>query len=138
MTLSYLLPGVRAGRLVGVALGLAGVGLGTAVIEFIQGFLPPAMVPGGYAESADPLLRGLHALSDFTIGATYVAISATLLYFVYRARHWMPFQGVFVAFGAFIVFCGGTHFMHVALLYAPAYSLAGVIQSLTVLASLAT
>jgi signal transduction histidine kinase/CheY-like chemotaxis protein len=108
------------------------------MVERLQGIPPPAGAPSASGDPTDPLLTSLHTLSDFSIGVAYVAISVTLLYFVYRARHWMPFQGVFIAFGAFIVFCGGTHFMHVALLYTPAYGLAAVIQALTVVASVAT
>ena len=53
----------------------------------------------------------LHFLSDLTIGVSYVAISLTLLYLVRRAKKDVPFHWIFIAFGAFIIACGATHFM---------------------------
>jgi len=67
-----------------------------------------------------------------------VAISATLVYLAYSARRDIPFRRVFVAFGAFIVACGFTHFMGVYTLWSPVYWLAGAINYGTAVASVMT
>ncbi len=84
-------------------------------------------------------LRGLHLLADFLIGWSYVAISLMLLYLVWRGRKALPFHYMFVAFGAFIIFCGLTHFGHVLLLWdgEMVWPLS-VAEALTVVASVAT
>jgi len=84
-----------------------------------------------------PLLT-VHAVSDFLIGAAYVTISATLAYLVYRARREIPFHSILLAFGAFIVACGATHFMELWTLWEPRYWLAGGIKVITAVASVAT
>ncbi|MFP5264765.1 MAG: response regulator [Blastocatellia bacterium] len=86
----------------------------------------------------EPWLIRLHVGSDSLIGASYVAISATLAYLVSRARRDMPFQWVFLAFGLFIVACGATHFMEVWTVWTPVYWLAGDIKLITAVASAAT
>src|SRR5207249_3450206 len=47
------------------------------------------------------------------------------------------FNWMFLAFGLFIVACGGTHFMEVWTLWTPTYWLAGDVKALTALASVA-
>ena len=100
------------------------------------------MVPldGGLAVfENNPWLRGLHLLSDFLIGWSYVAISAMLLYLVWQGRGALPFHYMFVAFGSFIIFCGLTHFGHVALLWDEGLVWPlSVAEALTVVASVAT
>ena len=87
----------------------------------------------------NPWLRGLDLLADFLIGWSYVAISLMLLYLVWKARRALPFHYMFVAFGAFIIFCGLTHFGHVLLLWdgGVVWPLS-VAEALTVVASVAT
>lgn len=85
-----------------------------------------------------PSLITLFVGSDTSIGLAYVSISATLIYLVYRARHTMPFQWIFVAFGIFIIACGATHFMDVLTLWVPVYWLEGTVKLLTALASVTT
>jgi len=86
----------------------------------------------------DRSLLAVHAVSDFLIGAAYVTISATLAYLVYRARREIPFHSIFLAFGAFIVACGATHFMELWTLWEPRYWLAGGVKVITAVASVAT
>jgi signal transduction histidine kinase len=85
-----------------------------------------------------PGLITLFVGSDTSIGLSYVSISATLIYLVYRARHTMPFQWIFVAFGVFIIACGATHFVDVLTLWVPVYWLEGTVKLLTALASVTT
>jgi PAS domain S-box-containing protein len=85
-----------------------------------------------------PQLVYLHLSSDFLIGVSYVAISFTLAYLVYRARRDIPFHWVFLAFGLFIIACGGTHFMEIYTTYNATYWLAGYVKLVTAVASVAT
>lgn len=80
----------------------------------------------------------LHLSSDLLIGLSYVAISLMLAYLVYRARRDIPFHWVFLAFGLFIIACGGTHFMEVYNTYSATYWLAGYVKLITAVASVAT
>jgi signal transduction histidine kinase len=89
----------------------------------------------------NPLLFWLHTLSDFSIGVAYVCISATLIYFYTRAYRDIPHPWVVLAFGTFIVACGGTHFMHAALAFSTeplVLALAAAAQAITVAASVIT
>jgi signal transduction histidine kinase len=84
-----------------------------------------------------PELIWLHVSSDLLIGLSYVAISATLAYLVYRIRN-LPFYGMFLAFGVFIVSCGLTHFMEVVVVWDARYFLQGFVKALTAVASVGT
>jgi signal transduction histidine kinase len=84
-----------------------------------------------------PELIWLHVSSDLLIGLSYVAISATLAYLVYRIRN-LPFYGMFLAFGVFIVSCGLTHFMEVVVVWDARYFLQGFIKALTAVSSVGT
>jgi len=91
----------------------------------------------GYCYLWDPVLVGLHVTSDALIGTSYVAISLTLGYLVRRSRH-IPFSWMFLAFGAFIIACGATHFMEIWTLWSPSFWLAGNVKMVTALASVVT
>src|SRR5438552_12823805 len=80
----------------------------------------------------------LHVCSDLLIGLSYVAISATLAFLVYKARREIPFHWMILAFGLFIIACGMTHFMEIWTLWRPVYWLSGDVKVLTAIASLAT
>ena len=98
-----------------------------------QDFLPHA-----FCYLQRPGLIGLHLVSDLLIGCAYVAISFTLAYMVRRAPRDIPFSWMFLAFGAFIVACGCTHFMEVVTLWKPIYWLSGNVKAITALASVTT
>ena len=81
-----------------------------------------------------------HVISDLLIGLSYVTISATVAWWVVRARRFIQFHWVFWAFAAFIIGCGMTHFGHVMLALATPgadWFLAGA-QVVTVVASVTT
>jgi signal transduction histidine kinase len=86
----------------------------------------------------DGKLVWLHIISDLLIGLAYVSISATLAFLVYRASRDIPFNGVFLAFGLFIVSCGMTHFMEVWVIWEPVYWMSGYVKVVTAAASVAT
>src|SRR3569833_1849730 len=73
--------------------------------------LSPVGMPHEYCYLNESRLVWLNVIVDFLIGIAYVSISATLAVLVYRASKGIPFNGVFLAFGLFIVSCGMTHFM---------------------------
>ncbi len=95
-------------------------------------------MPHGMCYLWIPELVSLHLISDSLIGLSYVAISAMLTYLVYRARRDIPFHWVFLAFGLFIVACGGTHFMEVLTIWRPVFWLSGYVKLVTAVASVAT
>ena len=94
--------------------------------------------PIGASFGWEPLLLGLHLVTDLLIGLAYVGISGTLIVLARRARHSIPFLWVFVAFGLFIISCGLTHFMAALTLWAPLYWVAGGIKYVTALSSIGT
>ncbi len=79
-----------------------------------------------------------HLMSDLLIGISYVVISATLVYMVRASRGGIPFHWLFLAFGTFIIACGGTHFMEAITLWHPIYWASAYVKVLTAVASVAT
>jgi signal transduction histidine kinase len=94
--------------------------------------------PHGYCILWQPGLLWFHVGTDTLIGTAYVAIAGTLAYLVYRAHRDLPFHWVLLAFGAFIIACGGTHFMEVWTFWTPVYWLSGYLKLITAVASVAT
>ena len=94
--------------------------------------------PHGYCYLWIPSLVATHVISDSLIGISYVAISLTLVWLVWRARYGLPFTWMFIAFGAFIVACGATHFMEIWTLWRPLFWLAADVKIVTAIASVAT
>jgi signal transduction histidine kinase len=101
-------------------------------------FSTGGFMPHAHCYLNDPRVVWLHVLSDISIGAAYVAISSMLGYLVFKARHDIPFQWMFLAFGLFIISCGMTHFMEVWTVWRPTYWLSGDIKMVTAVASVAT
>ena len=79
-----------------------------------------------------------HVLADSFIGLSYLMISGTLGYMIQRGRRDIPFHWMFLAFGSFIVACGGTHIMEVITVWNPVYVLSAFIKVSTALVSVAT
>src|SRR5206468_2821558 len=101
-------------------------------------FVTDGFEPHGYCFLWEPRLVWLFVTSDTLIGLSYVAISLTLTYLVYKAQRDIPFHWVFLAFGAFIIACGGTHFVDVLTLWNPLYWLQSNVKLITAVASVAT
>jgi PAS domain S-box-containing protein len=94
-------------------------------------------MPHGYCYLWQPGLVRLHVLSDSLIALAYFSIPVMLIVFI-RKRRDLPFDWMFVCFGAFILACGTTHAMEVWNIWHGAYWLAGIIKAITAVASLAT
>jgi signal transduction histidine kinase len=95
-------------------------------------------LPHGYCFLWNKPLLWTHVASDVAIGLSYVVIAGTLVHFIRAARRDLPFSYVFLAFGLFIIACGGTHFMEVLTFWVPAYELSGAVKVVTAGASLST
>jgi PAS domain S-box-containing protein len=93
--------------------------------------------PHGFCLAWDPWLIWLMAGSDLLIAAAYFSIPAALLLFLQR-RTDLAFKPVFGLFAAFILACGATHVLGALTLWLPAYRLAGGLNGLTALLSVAT
>ena len=94
-------------------------------------------IPHGYCLLWNPKLLWLHAGSDTVIAAAYFLIPVSLVQFVRRRRD-VPFNLVFLCFGAFILLCGTTHVLSVYNIWVPNWWLSGIVKLLTALVSVAT
>jgi PAS domain S-box-containing protein len=97
-----------------------------------------AFLPHGFCYDWDPRLVWTHVIADLVIAVSYLAISTTLAWLVYRCRGEIPFSWILVAFGTFIIACGGTHLVEVITLWKPYYWLSANIKIVTAIASLTT
>jgi PAS domain S-box-containing protein len=107
------------------------------VKDFLEKLFSSDFMPHGYCYLWKPEIVWLHALSDGAITLSYLFIPLALIYFV-RKRSDLPFHGVFLMFGVFILGCGATHAMEIWTLWHGTYRLAGIIKAITAGASLAT
>lgn len=106
--------------------------------EFLKHFLySENFIPHGHCYLWNPPLVGLHLITDFLIALAYYSIPIVLVYFV-RKRRDLPFNRIFLLFGAFIVSCGTTHVMAIWTLWHPDYWLSGLVKAITALISLYT
>ncbi|MBD2438881.1 PAS domain S-box protein [Nostoc sp. FACHB-110] len=79
----------------------------------------------------------MHVISDLLIAIAYFSIPVILIYFV-RKRRDVPFDWIFLMFGAFIIACGTTHVMEVITLWHPIYWLSGLLKAITAFVSVTT
>ncbi len=98
----------------------------------------PLFHPHGYCYLWEPSLVWTHVVADLLIGLAYMTIPIALLVMVRRAEGALPFSGMLVAFGTFIVACGFTHFLEVVTLWQPLFWTAASLKVVTALASVAT
>lgn len=94
-------------------------------------------MPHGHCYLWQPGLLWLQSITNALIGLSYVAIAGTLAYMVKRGRY-LPFKGMALAFGVFIVSCGITHFFDVYVIFVPDYWTDGVFRAITAAASVGT
>jgi signal transduction histidine kinase len=108
------------------------------MVEFFTSlFSSNGFMPHGHCYLWKPGLVWLQVVSNGLIGLSYVSISLTLVYLVYRIRN-IPFQWIYLAFGLFIISCGFTHFMDVWTVWDPIYWTDGALRAITALASVGT
>ena len=108
------------------------------MIEFLSNILSgEPFMPHGMCFQWDPGVLWLHVISDLLIAAAYYAIPVLLVYFSRRRRD-IPFNWIFLAFGAFIVACGTTHLLAAVTVWHPIYRLDGAVKAVTALASVST
>ena len=115
-------------------LALLAIGLPMAATQ-LRG---SAFLPHLYCYLGNGPLIWTHVTSDLLIGSSYVAISCTLLYIVRQSQKNVPFHWMILAFGLFIVACGGTHFMEVVTIWKPYYWVSAAVKIVTAAASLST
>ncbi|MDZ7961283.1 MAG: PAS domain-containing sensor histidine kinase [Aulosira sp. DedQUE10] len=96
-----------------------------------------SFIPHGHCYLWKPALVCLHVLSDSVIALSYFSIPCLLVYFVSKRRD-IPFNWIFLMFGAFIIACGTGHLMDIWTLWYPTYWLSGVVKALTALISMYT
>jgi signal transduction histidine kinase len=112
------------------------------VVHTLQGltstlFDAQGYIPHGHCYLWKPGLVWLHVLSNTAIALSYFSIPATLMYFIARRKD-VPFQWVFVLFGAFIIACGMGHVMDIWTVWHPTYWLSGTVKALTAVVSVYT
>jgi PAS domain S-box-containing protein len=95
-------------------------------------------LPHLYCYLGKPELVWTHVIADSCIGLAYFTISGTLVYLVQKGRGDIPFHWMFLAFGAFIIACGATHFMEVVTVWIPVYVLSASLKVVTAVVSLTT
>ena len=100
-------------------------------------FTSRTFIPHGHCYLWRPELVWLHVMGDALIAIAYYSIPIALVYFV-RKRVDLPFNWIFLLFGAFIVACGTTHVMEIWTLWHPTYWLSGLIKAITAVVSVCT
>src|SRR4028119_2223938 len=100
-------------------------------------FASAPFIPHGHCYLWKPGLVSLHITSDAIVALSYYSIPATLLYFVQKRKD-LPFDWIFLLFGAFIILCGSSHVMDIWTLWHPNYWQAGFLKAITALVSVGT
>ena len=106
--------------------------------QIARRLLQSDFIPHVYCYLKSPALTWTHVMADSLIGIAYFAISITLGYLVGRTRRDIPFHWMFLAFGLFIIACGGTHFMEIVTIWIPVYVLSAAVKVFTAAASITT
>ncbi|HEY9848088.1 MAG TPA: GAF domain-containing protein [Leptolyngbyaceae cyanobacterium] len=97
-------------------------------------FSPSQYIPHGHCYLWQKSLVGLHLVSDLLIALAYYSIPAMLIYFIARRKD-IPFQGIFILFGTFILACGTGHLIDIWTLWHPAYWISGIEKAFTAVVS---
>ncbi|CAN5444051.1 hypothetical protein BH11MYX1_BH11MYX1_42220 [soil metagenome] len=105
-------------------------------MDFLHALIDPEFMPHGHCYFWRPEMVWLQVVSNLVIGVSYTSISLTLFWLTRRIRG-VPFHRAYLAFGAFIVLCGFTHFMDIVTVWRGVYWLDGGVRALTAIASAA-
>lgn len=95
-------------------------------------------LPHAYCYLKNPALVWTHVIADSLIAISYFAISITLGHLGYKGRRDIPYHWMFLAFGLFILGCGGTHLVEAVTVWVPVYVLAAAVKLFTAAISLTT
>jgi hypothetical protein len=95
-------------------------------------------LPHAYCYLKNPALVWTHVVADSLIAISYIAISVTLGHLGYKGRRDIPYHWMFLAFGLFILGCGGTHLVEAVTVWVPVYVLAAAVKLFTAAISLTT
>ncbi|MBE9207842.1 response regulator [Nostoc sp. LEGE 06077] len=107
------------------------------VLAFNYLFYSTGFIPHGHCYLWKPELVWLHIIADGAIALAYYSIPLLLIYFIYQ-RQDVPFNGVFLLFGAFILACGTGHLMEIWTLWHPDYWISGALKAFTAIISIYT
>lgn len=99
--------------------------------------LSTVFIPHGHCYLWKTGLVSLHLISDALITIAYFVIPLVLVYIVNR-REDIPFDWIFLCFGAFIILCGFTHLAEVWTLWHPNYWVSGWLKACTAAISVST
>jgi len=136
---SYAPPKNRVLQMLGLIPRILAPGAALAILIII----PLLTMPGGMdirgarPGTMTPLLMMVMALANGLIAISYASIPVFLVAFV-RKRNDIPFSWTIVLFGAFILACGTTHFVHIIGLWREVNWWQALVDSITAIISLAT
>lgn len=103
----------------------------------VSWFSGEQFLPHGHSYMWTPGILGMHVISDLLIAMAYFAIPFVLVYIARRRRD-LPFNGLMLCFGIFIVCCGLTHLMDVWNVWHAHYWLEGLVKVMTAAAAVPT
>ncbi|RCJ38400.1 hybrid sensor histidine kinase/response regulator [Nostoc minutum NIES-26] len=107
------------------------------MLTFNYPFHSIGFIPHGHCYLWKTGLVWLHIISDATIALAYYSIPFLLIYFISQRKD-VPFNGVFLLFGAFIIACGTGHLIEIWTLWHPDYWISGGLKALTAIISIYT
>nr|WP_322659136.1 ATP-binding protein [Dendronalium sp. ChiSLP03b]MDZ8205372.1 ATP-binding protein [Dendronalium sp. ChiSLP03b] len=107
------------------------------MLTFNYPFHSIGFIPHGHCYLWKAGLVWLHIISDATIALAYYSIPFLLIYFISQRKD-VPFNGVFLLFGAFIIACGTGHLIEIWTLWHPDYWISGGLKALTAIISIYT
>lgn len=108
-----------------------------SLTQFFRKLFDADFMPHGHCFYWRKDLLWLHVGSDAITTLAYFAIPIILVYFVLK-RNDVPFNWLFLMFGAFIVACGTTHLLGIITMWNGAYRIEGVVKLITSILSIAT
>jgi hypothetical protein len=106
-------------------------------MQTLKGLIfPGGFMPHGNCYLWTASLIGLLVVSDTLIGFSYFSIPVTLVHFIRKQRD-IPFNWMFLCFGAFIVACCNEHVREFWTIWFPSYWLARALKGMTACFSVA-
>jgi two-component system NtrC family sensor kinase len=100
-------------------------------------FTTQGFIPYGHYCLWHPQLTWLNVVPDFSIALAHYSIAIVLFYLVWK-RQDLPFNWIFLWFGAFIALCGTTRIVEIWTVCRPTYWLSILTNATTALVSLYT